>query len=178
MLPTPATSRSKNRTYFPSLPPNPSYAPSPSQLLQHLRARTRLTNLAVSIIISLLIFSLLLNLATFYSPYPPSRRKGFRRLGGWEDNATPGQIDSLIPLSIETTIERDTRYGELNHLVMVPGHAIWVGNDVNRIERDEDWILESMQRGGSVRTFVQHIRVGVEELSRDSTALLVFSGYV
>ncbi len=59
---------------------------------------------------------------------------------------------------------------------MVPGHAIWVGHDRGRVDVGEDWVLESMQKGGSVRTFVKHIEEGVERLRQDRRALLIFSG--
>jgi hypothetical protein len=59
---------------------------------------------------------------------------------------------------------------------MVPGHAIWVGHDVDKVEQDSEWVLEGMQKGGSVRTFLKHIEMGVEVLKDDDAALLVFSG--
>lgn len=64
----------------------------------------------------------------------------------------------------------------LNHLVMVPGHAIWIGNDVDKVEDDKEWVLEGMQKGGSVRTFMKHLEMGVEVMREDEGALLVFSG--
>lgn len=95
---------------------------------------------------------------------------------GWDDNATPLQLDSGIPLSIETTVDRDQRFAELEHLIMVPGHAIWLGHDASKVEEDDQWILEPIQKGGSVKTYVKHIREGVERLRQDPKALLVFSG--
>jgi hypothetical protein len=77
---------------------------------------------------------------------------------------------------IETTIERDKRYADLDHMIMVPGHSIWVGNDPARVKNDEEWILEPMQKGGSVKTFVKHIEEGAALLRKDPKALLVFSG--
>ena len=84
--------------------------------------------------------------------------------------------DLEIPLSIETTIERDPRFAELNHLIMVPGHAIWTGHDASMASEDEDWILEPIQKGGSVKTFIRHIEEGVDRLRADPKALLVYSG--
>jgi hypothetical protein len=63
-------------------------------------------------------------------------------------------------------------------MIMVPGHAIWVGRDRNRIGEDEDWVLQPVQQGGSVRTFVRHIVEGARILGEDPNSLLVFSGYV
>ncbi|WVQ97797.1 hypothetical protein IAU59_004912 [Kwoniella sp. CBS 9459] len=191
MLPLPSSSSRRPRTYFPSLPPNHNLSSS-QQALQILRSRTRLTNLAVALLFFALSGSLLLNLNYLFSgssdspgyhkeqSYSRGRLKSSsshsQSQKGWDDSATPAQLDSGIPLSIETTIERDARYGDLDHLIMVPGHAIWLGHDVEMIREDDDWVLEPMQRGGSVKTYVKHIERGVEELRADPNALLVFSG--
>lgn len=48
------------------------------------------------------------------------------------------------------------------------GHAIWQGCDASEATKDDDWILEDMQRGGPVRTYLKHIVKGCV-----GTALLV-----
>jgi hypothetical protein len=106
----------------------------------------------------LTISSISLNASYYLSP-PPHRA----RIGG---NAA----------SIEDTIDRDPRIKALDHLVMVPGHAIWVGHDSDKVEEDGEWVLEGMQKGGSVRTFLKHLEMGVEVMKEDEGALLVFSG--
>jgi hypothetical protein len=78
--------------------------------------------------------------------------------------------------SIEDTIDRDPRIKALDHLVMVPGHAIWVGHESEKVEEDGEWVLENMQKGGSVRTFLKHLEMGVEVMKEDEGALLIFSG--
>jgi len=177
MLPNPATSRSKSRTYFSAVPPSSSYGTSSGSLLNSLRARTRLTNLAVLLIGSTLCLSLILNLQHYLSsPLVSTARRRDGDAGAWADLATAEQLDSGIPLSIETTIERDARYAQLDHMVMVPGHAIWVGHNPAKVLQDEEWILEPMQRGGSVKTFVKHIEEAAAVLRKDDKALLVFSG--
>ncbi|WVQ84027.1 hypothetical protein IAT38_006172 [Cryptococcus sp. DSM 104549] len=188
MIPLPNSTRQKPRTYFPL---NPSHSPPSHQLLATLRSRTRLTNLAASLLILALTGSLLLNTSLLLSSSSASAsfHPGLGPYGiasspfsyggggsGWDDSATPQQLDSPIPLSLETTIERDPRYTELDHLVMVPGHAIWLGHDASMAGEDDDWVLEPMQRGGSVKTYVKHIERGVEEIREDPKALLVFSG--
>jgi hypothetical protein len=176
MLPNPATSRSKSRTYFSAVPPS-SYNSNSASLLNNLRARTRLTNLAVLLIASTLCLSLILNLQHYFSARPVSTaRRKVGDAGTWADLATAEQLDSGIPLSIETTIERDARYAQLDHMVMVPGHAVWAGNDPAKVMQDEEWILEPMQKGGSVKTFVKHIEEAAAVLRNDDKALLVFSG--
>lgn len=59
---------------------------------------------------------------------------------------------------------------------MVPGHAIWTGTDVEAIEDDDQWVLQDMQKGGSVKSYIRHIEQGAEILREDPKALLVFSG--
>ncbi|RSH90270.1 hypothetical protein EHS25_001604 [Saitozyma podzolica] len=185
MLPTPASHRipGKPRIFFPSSRDGSYSTHASQQWLTLLRGRSRLTNLAVSLMCSLLAVSLLLNLYMFpLSGADTSSRSRWRpftlrpSMRGWDDNATPLQLDSGIPLSIETTVDRDHRFGELEHLIMVPGHAIWLGHDASKVEEDDQWILEPMQKGGSVKTYVKHIREGVERLRQDPKALLVFSG--
>jgi hypothetical protein len=174
MLPNPATSRSRHKPFFPSLQQQDSA--SNRSILHQLRARTRLTNLAVLLLISTMGCSLLLNAAYVLSgPVRPGYSRAHNS-ESWIELSTAEQVRSGIPLSIETTIERDARFVELDHLVMVPGHAIWVGHDPSRVEMDEEWVLEPMQRGGSVKTYLKHIRQGVETLRRDPRTLLVFSG--
>lgn len=43
---------------------------------------------------------------------------------------------------------------------MVPGHAIWTGQDPGLVTNDGEWILEEYQKRGSVKTFVKHIDKG------------------
>lgn len=64
----------------------------------------------------------------------------------------------------------------LTDLIMVAGHAIFVGDDPTRVNDDEWWVLEEFQRGGQVATFIDHIRKGVEMVVKNEKALLVFSG--
>lgn len=85
-------------------------------------------------------------------------------------------LDSGRPPSVETTIQRDERMAHVNHLILVPGHAVWLGNDASTYEDDAEWVLESFQRGGSIKTFNKHIEKGAELLANDPHTLLVFSG--
>lgn len=67
---------------------------------------------------------------------------------------------------------------ENNHAIIIAGHAIYTGpsNNMNDIYNDENWILEPYQKGGQVKTFIQHIQTGVDLLKQDPKAMLVFSG--
>lgn len=165
-LPLPGSSR-RPRTYFPLNSSSSSASASSSSAgswIAHLRSRTRLTNLAVVLILALTLSSVLLNASYYLDPGPPSTRI---------------RTATALAASIEETIDRDPRIRNLRHLIMIPGHAIWTGHDPLRVEEDGEWVLEPMQRGGrSVRTFLRHIRVGVEMMKEDEGSLLVFSGYV
>lgn len=60
-----------------------------------------------------------------------------------------------------STISRPKSLQDLNHLVIVPGHAIWHGTDASSRLDEDNWILEPYQRhGGRVDTFFQHIARG------------------
>lgn len=61
--------------------------------------------------------------------------------------------------------DRPVNLGNLDHLILVAGHAIWKGRDADEVLGDENWVLEEMQKGGSVNTFVKHIMKGCGKLS-------------
>ena len=166
MLPLPNNSRRYRPSY-----PYPPQSPSTTGLINLLRTRTRLTNLAVFILGTILTISLLLNLSHYVSD-PAMTGTSTKHRSRLKDAVDT----SDIPLSIESTLDRDPKLGLLDHLIIVPGHALWIGHDPTTVENDDDWVLEPMQRGGSIRTFVKHIREGVRLLEDDPTSLLVFSG--
>jgi hypothetical protein len=59
------------------------------------------------------------------------------------------------------TISRRPDIQALDHLVVVPGHAVWLGPLSNSRLDDDEWILETFQRGGgSVAAFISHIERG------------------
>ncbi|KXX73806.1 hypothetical protein MMYC01_209111 [Madurella mycetomatis] len=61
-----------------------------------------------------------------------------------------------------------------NHLIIVCGHAIWVGGPKNGWDEAE-WLIEAYKQG-ETPTFIEHIKAGVQILSDDDSAVLVFSG--
>eukprot|EP01102_Stenamoeba_stenopodia_P007741 TRINITY_DN2180_c0_g4_i1.p1 TRINITY_DN2180_c0_g4~~TRINITY_DN2180_c0_g4_i1.p1 ORF type:complete len:323 (-),score=62.89 TRINITY_DN2180_c0_g4_i1:269-1237(-) len=66
---------------------------------------------------------------------------------------------------------------DLNHLIIVTGHAIYKGKmfDPESIRDEHNWELLSYQKG-QLATYLEHIKVGVELASTDNRSLLVFSG--
>ena len=132
-----------------------------------------MTNLAIGLIISLGVTSLVLNVSYLLSDSDDrgtiASTHGFGVDGRWGSGR--GRAGS-----IEATINRDPRIERLDHLVMVPGHAIYTGSDPGKVEEDGEWVLEPMQRDGSVRTFIKHVEEGVRVVKEDLGALLVFSG--
>lgn len=61
-----------------------------------------------------------------------------------------------------------------NHLIIVCGHAIWLGGPSNGWDESE-WLIEPYKKG-ETPTFIAHIKAGLEELAKDDHAVLIFSG--
>ncbi|KAK3351377.1 hypothetical protein B0H65DRAFT_546424 [Neurospora tetraspora] len=61
-----------------------------------------------------------------------------------------------------------------NHLIIVCGHAIWLGGPANGWDESE-WLIEPYKKG-ETPTFIAHIKAGLEELAKDDGAVLMFSG--
>lgn len=138
-----------------------------------LRQRSRLTNLAVWLILALLGVSLISNLSHIL--HASDKQRPFK-ISEWDEVASLELLDSGRPPSVETTIHRDERMMHVNHLVVVPGHAVWTGTEATKASLDDDWVLERMQRGGSVKTYMQHIKRATDLLQSDPYSLVVFSG--
>lgn len=172
MLPLPSSTRHKPR-YAPVGAYSSSYAPLPltgGHLMGILRTRSRLTNLAVGLLIFVLGVSLVANIRGFigHESHPH-----FRWHAAWDELADADILDSGRPPSVETTIKRDARMGDVDHLILVPGHAVWLGSDATAAAEDDEWVLEGMQ---SVKTYIKHIDQAAELAASDPRSLLVFSG--
>lgn len=129
-------------------------------------ARSRVTNLGVALLLGALALSLLFNLrrstvvvevTRFLDAKEECKKKDFH------------MRDSLPKYPGEDK-------QPLQHLVVVAGHAIWSTwfcltcteeNDPALMLNDSSWFLESYQRNGCVKTFIEHIKAGfVSELTR------------
>ncbi|KAF8499596.1 hypothetical protein F5888DRAFT_1683725 [Russula emetica] len=134
---------------------------SPRTLSKLLRAPARLTNLGALLLSSLLTFSLLLNFRFFYLDSPTIQ------------NAAAPLLRSIV----EALPERRPSASGLDHLVIVPGHAIWIGAREVDAEVEDSWLLASYQKGRRRPTvFRTHISRGSQIATEDPRALLVFSG--
>lgn len=168
MLPAPSTARRR---------PAGAYAPLPlsGSVMGVLRQRTRLTNLAVGLLLTVLVLSVLTNVQYALAPHiAPSPIDLARK--EWDEVVPADQLDSGRQPSVEATINRDARMARVTHLVLVPGHAVWTGYEAREASHDDQWVLETMQRGGSVNTYIRHIEAASEILQTDPHSLVVFSG--
>lgn len=66
-------------------------------------------------------------------------------------------------------------FSELQNLVMVAGHSVFVGNDFSDFENTKSWYLYDYQKG-QLPSIIEHIQLGVEIASQDPTSMLLFSG--
>jgi hypothetical protein len=63
----------------------------------------------------------------------------------------------------------------IEHLIVVAGHAVYVGHGGEPPDRDSGWLLQSHQRG-EPPFYIEHIRAGAALAAADERSLLVFSG--
>lgn len=73
--------------------------------------------------------------------------------------------------------EHESPYTRLHSLVMVAGHVVYTSSKCDDSEREDSWFLEPFQKHpGQARTFVDHVRTGVETAAAIERSLLLFSG--
>jgi hypothetical protein len=135
MLPAPVS-------FLPRRSSRRSIAFTRSRPVDALIQRARVTNLGLLILVAFATGSFLLNLRNFLST--PTCRV-------WPDP----------PASILSTLGRDKALRNLDHLIIVVGHAIWQGVDVTKRLHESEWALAPYQRGGGrVAAFYEHIKQG------------------
>ncbi|RPD54166.1 hypothetical protein L227DRAFT_512146 [Lentinus tigrinus ALCF2SS1-6] len=128
-----------------------------------LRTRARITNLGFLLLAGFAAFSFFLNLVWYF--------------GGSDEHGYPHEGPHAAPRGIWETLPRDPTLEDIDHLIMVPGHAIWKGTDLEARLDEDQWVLEPYQRGGGrVSAFFRHIAAGAELARDDEHSLLVFSG--
>ncbi|PLW24634.1 hypothetical protein PCASD_06196 [Puccinia coronata f. sp. avenae] len=140
-----------------------------SSLSASLFARARTTNLAVLILSSICSLSLYFNLRSIWwsSTSFTISQSGFPH----SDTSFPSFRTHPVPPS----------YSQFTRLVIVPGHAIYIGADplLHDPLDPKEWILESYQARhppSSIGAFIHHIRTAIHTVSNDPSALLIYSG--
>ncbi|EKM80782.1 hypothetical protein AGABI1DRAFT_126823 [Agaricus bisporus var. burnettii JB137-S8] len=149
MLPSPATSA--KRSGFRRIDVGP-----PRNITKRLLSRSRFTNLGIIILLLITLFSLYHNLRFWLASFatypdtclaPPTIRNS-------NQSAKFGSV-------LWATVTRPRSLKDLNHLVVIPGHAIWIGNDTGKRLDDSEWILEPYQKGKArLEALYQHIQRG------------------
>lgn len=70
-------------------------------------------------------------------------------------------------------------YAKLSNLIVVPGHAVYVGHQASHATHIDHWkgTFQAGYRGhDEARLYTEHVRAGVDALAKDTHALLLFSG--
>ncbi|CDO77709.1 hypothetical protein BN946_scf184969.g60 [Trametes cinnabarina] len=125
--------------------------------------RARVTNLGFLLLAAFAAVSFLVNL-TWYLSTPE----------GTEGDHVGSHFP---PRALWDTIIRESALEDIDHLIMVPGHAIWKGTNLEARFDEDYWVLEPYQRGGGrVAAFIKHIVAGADLARQDEHSLLVFSG--
>lgn len=110
---------------------------SKRRLRDILLTRARVTNLALFLLAAFSAVSFLFNLSYYLrtdsAPAPPPSKQ-----------ILP---DFAVPYSIITTVARDKALPALEHLVIVPGHAIWEGSRQEHSLDEGSWLMDSFQNG-------------------------------
>ncbi|KAF5345270.1 hypothetical protein D9758_008499 [Tetrapyrgos nigripes] len=82
---------------------------------------------------------------------------------------------SPLPQSILSTISRENTH--LDHLIVVPCHAVWLGGASEDRNLERLWLLEPYQQGsGRLKAFFQHILKAAQLALEDTRSLVIFSG--
>lgn len=114
-------------------------------LRDRLLSRSRATNLAVVIFGCILGISLIAN---------------FRHAFLLSHSAYTQRFDSVPELMADTVTYNHSIF-DLDHLIIVAGHAIWKGGDPEDFKFDTEWVLDVAQKGrGNPEAFHAHIAKG------------------
>lgn len=88
----------------------------------------------------------------------------------------PRMLLSRLSLPSKRFDEVCSKWKEMDHLIIVPGHAIqWCTDRAQNIFDENCWYLLKYQTG-QVPIFIEHIRRAAHLAAEDKNALLVFSG--
>lgn len=98
-------------------------------------------------------------------------------MGSQSELRAPGRWPPLVTkLPSKSFAEVSARWQDLDHLVIVPGHAIqWCTEYGQRITDRNCWFLYDFQKG-QLPLLLEHIKVAAQLAHDDPRSLLVFSG--
>jgi len=148
MLPPPVSSGTR-KNYF-------SRLVSRRTLKDILLSRSRFTNCAVILLAILTAFSLYHNLRFWLSS-----NSIFSQLGLSRASTTSSNQNTKFGSSWWATVTHPPNTENLEHLVVVPGHAVWTGNDPGQRLNESQWVLEPYQKGSArLEALYQHIQRG------------------
>lgn len=69
----------------------------------------------------------------------------------------------------------NSKWRDLDNLVLVAGHGIYVAPDFIDPRGDQSWLLQDFQKGEG-HLYIEHIERGIDLAAADEKSLLVFSG--
>ena len=95
-----------------------------------------------------------------------------------KENRVPSAM-GVMPVMRRSVVERKTpaQVDGVDELVVVPGHAVYYGNNFLEAKDESNWALEPHQLlEGEAKAFMEHMERGVREVAKNPRAMLVFSG--
>lgn len=108
---------------------------------------------------------------------PRHRIQGVKQeLADRRANPKTGPVDTAAGVFKTSANAESLNLANLYHLIIVPGHAVWKGRSAAEAHQDDYWVLEPIQKGGGVQTFIKHVMKGAQLAVADPNSLLVFSG--
>lgn len=63
----------------------------------------------------------------------------------------------------------------LTNLIIVAGHSVYVGKNLNDVFDDTNWFLYPFQKG-EPKLYIEHIKTGCDLAKSDKYSLLIFTG--
>lgn len=113
-----------------------------------------------------------------YREVVPSTRSYSRRVHGLDTKQDAQHAPApVVGGSKGLTKPNEAPYPYLQDLILVCGHAVFVGTDHANAGDEKNWFLEEYQKAdGQAVALLEHMRVGVELASKNIDALLLFSG--
>lgn len=84
--------------------------------------------------------------------------------------------DCLFEVPSKHFSQASKNWPKMNHLIIVPGHAIqWCSEVYKPLEDQTCWFLYDFQQS-QVPLYLEHVKVGVQLAIQDPNSILVFSG--